>query len=120
MVRILVKVLLADLVLLLAVFEVLLDLQWRSTYAASIHSACPQGCGYMPSFSYSVLTQFFELTGNGRQLVSPATLDWVQALAVVIVILNAWYVIGYLRTRKNQMQQLDGVSSQTNQATIKP
>ena len=94
------KVFLGDIVLLFALYSVLVDLQWRTGYAGSLHSACPQFCTYSPSFSYSVLTQFFTLAGNGVRLTSPPTLDWVQLLAYVLVVLNAWYAYKTLKSRR--------------------
>ncbi len=94
------KVALADIVLLFALYSALEDLQWRTGYAASLHSACPQFCSYSPSFSYSLLTQFFTLAGNRVRLTSPPTLDWVQLLAYVLVALNAWYAYKTLKSRK--------------------
>ena len=100
MVREWLKVALADIVLLFALYSVLQDLQWRTGYAASLHSACSRYCSYSPSFSYGFLTQFFTLAGNGVRLTSPPTLDWVQGLAYVLVALNAWYVYKTLRSHK--------------------
>jgi hypothetical protein len=94
------KVALADIVLLFALYSILQDLQWRTGYAASLHSACPQFCGYSPSFSYSLLTQFFTLAGNGVRLTSTPTLDWVQLLAYVLVILNGWYAYKTMNSRR--------------------
>lgn len=106
------KVALADIVLLFALYSVFKDLQWRTGYGASLHSACPLSCSYSPSFSYSLLIQFFTLAGNGVRLTSPPTLDWVQLLAYVLVVLNAWYAYQTLKSRRlkimpNQVQGLD-------------
>ncbi len=94
------KVALADIVLLFALYSALQDLQWRTGYAASLHPACPQFCIYSPSFSYGLLIQFFTLAGNGVSLTSPPTLDWVQLLAYVLVVLNAWYAYRTLKSRR--------------------
>jgi hypothetical protein len=95
------KVLAADIILLLADIEVYLDLEGRSGYAASLHLACGSRlCGYTPSFSYAPLTYFFEMVGNSRQLISPPTLDWLQLLTLAVLIVNAWYLFGYLRSRR--------------------
>ena len=85
------KILIADAVLLAAEFLILQDLQWRSSYAAAE--------GLSPSYSYSVLTQFFAISGGGATLTSPPTLDWVQLLVVVLVVLNVWYAYRSLRRR---------------------
>ena len=93
---------LADTVLLFALYSVFQDLQWRTGYAASLHSACPQFCSYSPSFSYNLLTQFFTLARSGVRLTSPPTLDWVQLLAYFLVALNAWYAYKTLKLRRLQ------------------
>ncbi|HEV2227188.1 MAG TPA: hypothetical protein VGR56_10345 [Nitrososphaerales archaeon] len=93
------KVFLADVVLLFALYSVFVDLQWRTGYATYLHSACPQFCSYSPSFSYSLLTQFFTLAGNGVRLTSPPTLDWVQLIVYALVVLNAWFAYKTLKSR---------------------
>jgi hypothetical protein len=101
MIRTVLKVAVADIILVVAEFLVLQDLQWRTDYAASLHSACPQLCRYSPSFGYSVLTRFFTMAGNGTSLTSPATLDWAQLLALLLLAINAFYAYDYLRKRRN-------------------
>jgi hypothetical protein len=83
MVRTSLKVLAVDAVLLICVYFVLQDLQWRSGYASQE--------GFIPSTIYSVLTRSFAMTGRGFALQSPLTLDWIQVLVVALVVLNAWY-----------------------------
>jgi len=92
------KVIGVDVVLLAAEFYVIQDLQWRSSYAAGT-------LRYSPSFSHNVLTQFFTMASNTNTLTSPPTLDWVQALAYVLVLLNVWYVYTALNTRKSSRLQ---------------
>ena len=94
------KVLAADVVLLAAGFWVLQDLQWRTGFASSLHDACSPICRYSPSFSYSVLTRFFTMAGNGVSLTSPPTLDWVQLIACLLVIVNAWFIYDALNSRR--------------------
>jgi hypothetical protein len=103
-------VFLADIVLLFALYSVFVDLQWRTGYAASVHSACPQFCSYSPSFGYSLLTQFFTLAGNGVRLTSPPTLDWVQLVVYVLVVLNAWYAYKTLKSRGLKQQSQHGLT----------
>jgi len=93
-------VLLVDAVLVLAVSFVFQDLQWRTSYAATLHYACPQPCSYSSSFSYSVLTRFFTMSGNGVSLTSPPTIDWVQILAVLLAAINAWFAYTILSKRR--------------------
>jgi hypothetical protein len=94
------KVIVVDLVLLVALYYVSQDLQWRSDYAASAHDRCYGMCSYSPSYALSVLTRFFTMSGNGQSLTSPPTLDWVQLLAYAIILLNAWYAYAVIRGRK--------------------
>ncbi len=92
MVRTALKVLAADVVLLIAEFNVIQDLNWRTGYAASLHGACfPNLCSYTPSFAYNLLVQFFTMSGNGATLTSPPTLDWVQLIAYALIGINAWF-----------------------------
>ncbi|MDG7006942.1 MAG: hypothetical protein JRN06_01710 [Nitrososphaerota archaeon] len=93
------KVIAADLVLLAALYFVLQDISWRTSYASSPHDACAGMCTYDPSFSYGLLTRVFTMTGNNARLVSPLTLDWVQVLAIVLVALNAWFAYVTLKSR---------------------
>ncbi len=86
------KILVADAVLLFGEYLILQDLRWRSTFASSE--------GFSPSFSYSVLTQFFTMSGRGLTLESPPTLDWVQLIVAVLVVMNAWYLVHLVRIRR--------------------
>ena len=89
------KVLAVDVVLLVALFYVIQDLQWRSDYASEAINRCAGPCSYTPSLSYSLLTQVFTMTGNSVRLASPVTLDWVQALSYLLILLNAWLVYSF-------------------------
>jgi hypothetical protein len=84
MVRTLIKAVLADAVLLFALYLVLLDFQWKVDYAASNGMQ-------NPSFSYSILTRGFSMFDPrvNMTLASPPTLDLIQVLLVVLVVLNA-------------------------------
>ena len=93
-------VLLVDVVLVVAMIFVIQDLQWRASYASSLHYACPQPCSYSSSFSYSVLSRFFTMSGNGVSLTSPPNIDWVQVLAVLLVAINAWFAYTILSKRR--------------------
>ena len=86
------KVILADIVLVVALLYILQDLGWRLSYAASVHSGCPgTGCAYSPSFSYGILTRVFTMYGNHVSLVSPPALDWVQATVYALVAVNVLF-----------------------------
>jgi hypothetical protein len=88
-----IKVLIIDAVLLVAGLLTQQDVLWRSAYASSV-------LGYSPSVSYSVLTKFFLMAGRGTSLNSPPTIDWVQIVAVVLLIVNFSYVYSVIRGRK--------------------
>ena len=101
MTRRLIAVVVVDVLLLIAIFLVAEDLQWRAAYAASPHQACSVlkgntwvgiDCSYTPSFNFSILVQFFTMNGNGQQLVSPPTFSWIELFALVLVLLNVWFV----------------------------
>ncbi len=95
------KVLAVDLVLILAEYLVIQDLQWRSSYAWAAVNRCAGACSYTPSFSYGFLTQIFTMAGNSVQLSSPVTFDWVQALTYALVVLNAWFLYKVVVSRKS-------------------
>jgi hypothetical protein len=100
------KILLVDIVLVVALYSVLQDLQWRTSYAASLHDACGGLCSYAPSFGYGVFTRVFTLSGNGVRLASPPMVDWVQILVVLLVLVNGWYLYVVLRAKKPQSTTL--------------
>jgi hypothetical protein len=93
-------VILADLVIVGALAGVLQDLQWRASYAASPHAGV---AGYTPSFSYSLIVRFFTMAGNGSQLTSPPTLDWVQVLIYLLVAINGWFAYRVLVSRRARL-----------------
>jgi len=99
-VKVFYKIVIVDILALVALYYVLQDLQWRTDYAASLHTACRTLCGYSPSFSYGLLTRVFTMDGNSQHLVSPPTLDWVQAIVVTLVVANSWFVYAYMRERR--------------------
>jgi hypothetical protein len=103
MVRTVFKVLIADVILLVAELEVILDIQNRMNCALG-SPLYGQNClaRTSPSYAYSVLTQWFSLVINGSAWQSPLTLDWVQLIAYVLVALNAWYAYTVLSRRRAQ------------------
>lgn len=94
------KVLLVDLLFVVALYFVFSDLSWRTYYAMSPHDACGGLCSYTPSFSFSLLTRFFTMAGNGVSLTSPPTLDWVQVIVVLLVAVNGWTAFDSYRSWK--------------------
>jgi hypothetical protein len=91
------KVLFVDLLALVALYFVLQDLSWRTYYAMTPHAAVS---GYTPSFSYSIFTRYFTMAGSGVSLTSPPTLDWVQILAVGLLLVNGWFLYVILTERR--------------------
>ena len=83
------QVLVADAFLLVALFFVQSDLQGRVAYAETVHG---HTTGYVSSFSYSLFTQAFTMSGPGVSLSSPLTLDWIQVLGALLIVLNGWYL----------------------------
>ncbi len=104
LVRTALAVIAADIILLVGEYYVIQDLQWRATYAASVHNACGGPCSYAPSFSYNLLTQFFTMSGGRLPLVSPPTLDWVQALVLALVLVNGWFAYKVIKDRGQNMK----------------
>jgi hypothetical protein len=96
------KVVIIDVVLLVALYYVLQDLQWRTGYASSVRDVCGGLCSYSPSFSYGALLRTFTMSGNGVTLMSPPTLDWVQLLAYALAIANLWFAYSLIRSRKSR------------------
>jgi hypothetical protein len=97
------KIATVDVLALLALYYVLLDLQWRTSFAASPHDACGKFCEYSSSFGYGLLTRVFAMDGNSQHLVSPPSLDWIQVLACVLVIANLWFAYGILKARRTRL-----------------
>jgi len=84
-----VKVLLVDLVLVVFAYFVLQDLAWRDSYAASR--------GYSAVTAFSLLTRRLDLKNGATSLVSPFTLDWIQVVIALLIIVNVAYVFGAVR-----------------------
>jgi hypothetical protein len=84
-----VELLAVDAILLIVAYFVLQNMQWKVNYAASPHSGTT---GYSTSFSYSLFTQVFVMGGGSLPLSSPVTLDWLQVIAVALVVINGWYL----------------------------
>jgi hypothetical protein len=94
LVRTVITVLVADLVWVAAILLVLQDVHMRVD--CSIDGCTSFIRRTSAGFTYSVLTKSFSFVGNGNNLTSPPTLDWVQVLVVALVVLNAWYAYGAL------------------------
>lgn len=87
-----------DAILLLLVYLVQLDEQWRLACALGHELSCSARSG--PSYSYSLLTQSFSMNSNtGMALRSPPALDWTQVFVVLLVVVNVWFLLPTLRKR---------------------
>jgi len=84
-----IKIVVTDLVLIVFGYYVLQDLDWRSGFAASK--------GFSPSTAYSFLTRSFVMTGQGSVLQSPPTLDWIQVVVALSIIVNLVYAFDALK-----------------------
>ena len=80
----LLKVVMADIVLVAFAIGVLADEQWRAYYAT-------RG-GLQPSTEYSILTQYFSMKTVSTTLTSPPTLSWIQVIIVSLVLVNGIYL----------------------------
>ena len=111
MARTAVSVLILDAVLLLAVFEIVQDVQNRLQCALG-STLYGQVCllRSSPSFSYSVLTQSFSMVVGGTRVQSPPTVDWVQLIAYLLVAVNVWF--GYTVYARRNAPKGPGVPSQ--------
>ena len=87
------KVALVDVVLLVFAYLVFQNLYWRDNYDAFR--------GYSVSTSFSLLIRRLELSSTSKTLVSPPTLDWIQVVIALLIIVNIVYVFGVLRSPKS-------------------
>ena len=92
MARTALKVLMLDLVLFFAEFEIIQDMQNRVECALG-SPLYGQTCmaRTSPSFSHSLLTQSFSMVVGGNYVQSPLTLDWVLLIAYALVAINVWF-----------------------------
>ena len=97
MVSRLLKALVADLLMLVAAYSVVMDLQWRNSFAAFK--------GLNASTSYLPFIRMFTMTGRSLPLESPPTLDWLQVLAAAFIVINVWYVFVTYADRRRRPTQ---------------
>ena len=102
--RTVVKVTIADAILLAGVYLVLINRGWKKQCA--IGNAVDCTARSSPHFSYSVFTIYFSMVSppstaspSGMLLQSPPSLDWVQVFVAALVVINAWYAYSALRHR---------------------
>lgn len=81
-----------NIVLLLGIYFVLGDVATRTAYAA--------GKGMSYTFAQLFLVETSTLQGSSGGLQSPLTLDWVQLLLVVLVVVDVLYFYGWLERRR--------------------
>lgn len=79
------KVLIFDAVLLVYVYFVQEDLAWRSEYAVSR--------GATVTTSFFPLTRTFQMVRGGVQLTSPPTLDWLQVVVGLLILVNVVFLL---------------------------
>lgn len=98
MVRRAIEVAVADALLLIGTYLVVLNRQWKVNCVLGMANDCTPRSS--PHFSYSVFTVYFSLNSSLTPhvlLASPPSLDWVQVFVAALVILNVWYSLTLLR-----------------------
>jgi hypothetical protein len=90
-----------DFLALAFLYSILQDLSWRASYAKSENLT--------PRTDYSLFFRVLTITGNAIQipkgLVSPPTLDWVQVVVALLVIVNGFYAFSTLRRSPMRREQ---------------
>jgi len=95
--RLTIEVLIANAFLLILIYSVYADEQWRI--------GCALGQGFncsvrsAPSYAYSLLTRFFSMRNATMPLTSPPILDWIQVLVVVLLLVDVWYLLRFRARR---------------------
>jgi hypothetical protein len=90
MARLGITVVVADLILVGALFLVLQDVQMRID--CSLSACQPSIARSSAGYDYSILTKSLSFMADGKPLASPPMLDWVQVLVLAIAVLNAWAI----------------------------
>lgn len=85
----------ADVVLLLLVYLVNLDVQYRINCALGSALYCMARSD--PSFSYSLLIQVFSMRSGNTLLTSPPVLDWIQVIVLLLIVINVWFFLQLFR-----------------------
>jgi len=86
------EILVVNLVLLLALYFVMADVSSRAAYAAR------EGLSYF--FTQSILVETSSLQGHATTLQSPVTLDWLQIIVALLVVIDAVYVYDWVQRRR--------------------
>ena len=96
--RLTVEVAVANAVLLILAYFVYTDVLWRIGCALGQGLNCSVRSA--PSFSYSLLTQFFSMRNGAMLLTSPPTLDWIQVFVAILLVVDIWYLLRARAKRK--------------------
>ena len=87
-----VKILVTNAVILLLIWEVFQDFQGRLSYFREL--------GFTPSTAYYPFLYITSAVNGSTRIPGQLTLDWIQVLAVVLVILDISFALPYVRRRK--------------------
>src|ERR1035438_304050 len=87
-----VKIVVPNLVILAFIWEILQDDAGRIAYFVSL--------GFTPSTHYYPFFYITTAVDGTRYIPGLLTLDWVQVLAVVLLVLDVSFAVGYLRGRR--------------------
>lgn len=99
MVRRIVTTAVFDLLALVFLYFVMQDLAWRNSYAEGEHLT--------PSTTYSLFIRTLSIKGATLQipkLVSPPTLDWVQVVIALLIVVNGLYIFSRLRSSPKRQE----------------
>ncbi|MGD0637636.1 MAG: hypothetical protein ABSA72_06330 [Nitrososphaerales archaeon] len=86
------KIIIPNVVVLAMLWEVLQDQAGRLAYFRTL--------GFTPSTAYYPFFYITSAVDGTTRIQGLLTLDWAQVLAVVLVLFDAAFVIGFLRDRK--------------------
>lgn len=87
------KIIIPNLVIVALLWEVLLDQAGRLAYFRTL--------GFTPSTAYYPFFYITSAVDGTTRIQGLLTLDWAQVLAVALILIDAAFVIGFLRKRKS-------------------
>jgi len=90
----LVKVLVPNAVILALIWEVLQDQAGRLAYFRSL--------GFAPTTTYYPFFYITSAVDGSIRIQGLLTLDWFQVLAVVLVVLDVVFALGYFRSKNRE------------------
>ncbi|MDA4113278.1 MAG: hypothetical protein OK474_04445 [Thaumarchaeota archaeon] len=100
-----VKVAVPNLVILALIWEVVQDDAGRIAYFESL--------GFTPSTHYYPFFYITTAVKGASYIPGLLTLDWVQVLAVVLLVLDLSYVLGYVRKQRSMTTQTPVLPGET-------